>query len=43
MLDLVGVAHTIEDSLGIPANIFMKRSLEPAIAQSIKRDIIEIY
>jgi predicted nucleotidyltransferase len=43
MLDLVGVAHTIEDALGVSANIFMKRSLEPQFASSIQRDIVEIF
>jgi uncharacterized protein len=43
LLDLVGVAHTIEDTLGIPANIFMKRSLEPQIAETIERDIVEVF
>jgi predicted nucleotidyltransferase len=43
LLDLVGVAHTIEDSLGISANIFMKRSLEPQIAETIASDIVEVF
>ncbi|MGD9920745.1 MAG: nucleotidyltransferase family protein [Pseudorhodoplanes sp.] len=43
LLDLVGVSHTIEDSLGIPANIFMKRSLEPQIAETIESDIVEVF
>jgi predicted nucleotidyltransferase len=43
LLDLVGVAHTIEDSLGVPANIFMKRSLEPQIAETIENDIVEVF
>lgn len=43
LLDLVGVSHTIEDSLGMSANIFMKRSLEPQIARTIERDIVEVF
>ena len=43
LLDLVGVSHVIGDELGIPANMFMRRSLEPQMAATIKRDIIEIF
>ena len=28
LLDLVGVAHLVEDHFGLPANIFMRRSLD---------------
>lgn len=43
LLDLVGVAHVIEDSVGISANIFMRRSLEPDFVASIRPDIVEIF
>jgi predicted nucleotidyltransferase len=43
LLDLVGVSQTISDKLGIPANMFMRRSLEPEMAQSIQPDIIEVF
>jgi predicted nucleotidyltransferase len=43
LLDLVGVSHTISDKLGIPANMFMRRSLDPDMAESIRPDIIEIF
>ena len=43
LLDLVGVSHTISDKLGIPANMFMRRSLDPDMAKSIRPDIIEIF
>jgi uncharacterized protein len=43
LLDLVGIAHVIEDSLGLSANVFMRRSLEPQMSATIKRDIIEIF
>lgn len=42
-LDLVGVAHIIEDSMHVSANIFMRRSLEPQMSESIRPDIIEIF
>jgi uncharacterized protein len=43
LLDLVGVSHVISDELGIPANIFMRRSLEPGIAETIRPDIVEVF
>ena len=43
LLDLVGISHIIGDELGIPANMFMRRSLEPQMARTIKPDIIEIF
>jgi uncharacterized protein len=43
LLDLVGVGHVIEDNLGIKANMFMRRSLEPQMAETIGPDVIEIF
>lgn len=43
LLDLLGVSHTISDRLGVSANMFMRRSLEPDMAESIRPDIIEIF
>ena len=43
LLDLVGVSHVISDELGIPANIFMRRSLDSKMAESISRDVIEVF
>jgi uncharacterized protein len=43
LLDLVGVSQTISDKLGITANMFMRRSLEPEMANSIRADVIEIF
>jgi len=43
LLDLVGISHIIGDELGIPANMFMRRSLEPQMARTIEPDIIEIF
>lgn len=43
LLDLVGVAHIVEDSLGVTANIFMRRSLDPRFAASIRSDIVEVF
>lgn len=43
LLDLVGVEHAIGDRIGIPANAFMRRSLEPNFLSSIASDVIEIF
>jgi predicted nucleotidyltransferase len=40
LLDLVGVAHVIEDARDVCANIFMRRSLEPQMTTTIRRGII---
>jgi len=43
LLDLVGVSHVIGDSIGVPANVIMRRSLEPRMAATIQRDILEVF
>ncbi|MBA4789869.1 MAG: nucleotidyltransferase domain-containing protein [Rhizobiales bacterium] len=43
LLDLVGVAHEIEDELGLPASIVLRRSLDPALARTIAREAIRIF
>jgi|SRR5579871_5423717 len=43
LIDLVGVSNLISDELGLPANIFMRRSLEPGFAETIRPDIIEVF
>ena len=43
LLDLVGVSHIISDALKVEANIFMRRSLAPQMAESIARDLVEVF
>jgi predicted nucleotidyltransferase len=43
ILNLVGVEQLVEEATGIPANAFMRRSLEPEFRQSIAGDVIEIF
>jgi predicted nucleotidyltransferase len=43
ILNLVGVEHIVEEATGIPANAFMRRSLEPAFRRSIAADVVEIF
>lgn len=42
-LDLVGVSHVISDELGIPANMFMRRSLDRVMEKTIRPDVVEIF
>jgi len=43
LLDLVGVSHVIGDALGLAANVFMRRSIEPQMVDAIRTDIIEVF
>jgi predicted nucleotidyltransferase len=43
LLDLVGVCHSIEDSLGVHTNAVMRRSLERQMAETIRSDIVEVF
>lgn len=43
LLDLVGVEHVIEDDLGLPANAFLRRSLDEGFRLTTKRDVIQIF
>jgi hypothetical protein len=43
LLDLVGVAHTIEDHFGLPANIFMRRSLDPDFVAVARAEEVRVF
>jgi len=43
LFHLVGVAHVVEDELGLPANVFLRRSLKPDFRPQIQRDAIEVF
>jgi uncharacterized protein len=43
LLDLVGISHIISDALKVEANIFMRRSLPPQMAETIARDVVEVF
>jgi uncharacterized protein len=43
LLDLVGVKHVIEDELGLEANMFMNRSLEPVFRAEIAPDVQPVF
>ena len=42
LLDLIGVKHIVEDEIGLPADMLMRRSLSPATASSTTRDAIKV-
>ncbi len=43
LLDLIGVKHLVEDEIGLPADMLMRRSLSPATASSTTRDAIKVF
>ena len=43
ILNLVGVEQIVEAATGIPANAFMRRSLDDGFRASIKNDIVEVF
>ena len=43
LFDLAGISHAVEDELGLPANIFMRRSLDGAFLSSVRRDEIRLF
>jgi predicted nucleotidyltransferase len=43
ILNLVGVERIVEKATGIPANAFMRRSLDDDFRDSIKNDVVEIF
>jgi hypothetical protein len=43
MLDLIGVAHVVEDSIGLEANMFMRRSLNDSFKWTVGRDQVPVF
>ena len=43
LLNLVGVEHLVADATGIPANAFMRRSLDAGFAETIARESIPVF
>lgn len=43
LIDLVGVAQKVEDHLGLPANIFMRRSLAPDFVACVRREQVPVF
>ncbi len=43
LLDLIGIKHIVEDELGLPADIIMRRSLTPDFRARADRDKVEVF
>lgn len=43
LLDLIGVAHDIEDAIGTQADLLMRRSLDADFLKEVARDEIAIF
>jgi predicted nucleotidyltransferase len=43
MLDVVGFGHHVQDRLGLTANIFLRRSLDPHFLSTTARDAVRIF
>ena len=43
LIDLVGVTHEVEDRIGLPTNLFVRRSLDPSFAAEADREQVEVF
>jgi uncharacterized protein len=43
LLNLIGVEHIVEDATGLPAQVTIRRSMPPRIAERIADDIVEVF
>uniref|UniRef100_E6VFQ9 DNA polymerase beta domain protein region n=1 Tax=Rhodopseudomonas palustris (strain DX-1) TaxID=652103 RepID=E6VFQ9_RHOPX len=43
LLDLIGVEHVVGDATGLRAQATMRRSIQPAFAERIAQDIVEVF
>lgn len=43
LIDLVAVAHEIEDKTALSANVFMRRSLDAEFREQLAKDAVEIF
>lgn len=43
LLDLIGIEHQLTDSIGLAANITMRRSLSPEFREKTTPDVVEIF
>ena len=43
LLNLVGVEHLVADATGVPANAFMRRSLDASFAEKATREAIPVF
>ncbi|MGX7744264.1 nucleotidyltransferase family protein [Rhodopseudomonas parapalustris] len=43
LLDLIGVEHVVADATGLRAQATMRRSIQPAFAERIAQDLVEVF
>ena len=43
LLDLIGIKHIVEDEIGLPADMFMQRSLSADLRKRADRDRVEVF
>ena len=43
LLNLSGIALIVEEATGLQAQVTMRRSLEPCMAERIADDVIEVF
>lgn len=43
LLDLVGIAHEVEDRVGLPASIFLRRSLDADFLTSVGGEQVSVF
>jgi uncharacterized protein len=43
LLNLIGVEHIVEDATGLPAQVTIRRSMPPRVAERIADDIVEVF
>jgi hypothetical protein len=43
LLNLIGVEHIVEDATGLPAQVTIRRSMRPRVAERIADDIVEVF
>lgn len=43
LIDLVGIAHRVEHRVGLPTDIFMRRSLDPDFLASVGKEQVSVF
>ena len=43
LLDLVGVGHLVEDHIGLPASVVIRRDMSPGFERRVMRDEVLIF
>jgi uncharacterized protein len=43
LLDLVGVGHLVEDHIGLPASVVIRRDMSPGFERRARRDEVMVF